>query len=58
MDDEDILRLQARIVRVSLHPNHAELVLSAELDDDVLIIAQAAGRECALALQLVPAPAL
>jgi hypothetical protein len=55
--DEDILRVQAVVSRVILHADHAELVLSAELDDDVMIIAQSVGRECALALQLAPAAA-
>lgn len=60
-DDEQILRLQARVERVTLHPRRAELVLTVplagRLADDALILAWAAGRDCAIALQLAPVPA-
>ena len=52
MEDSDILRVQARIARVSLTAHGAELLLATDLDDDVYILAQAAGRECAVAIQL------
>lgn len=56
MEDADILRVQARIARVTLTAHGAELTLSTDLDDDVYILAQAAGRDCAVAIQLSPEP--
>ena len=55
MDEDEILRVHARIKTVTLTSSFAELVLSVDPDDDLLAIAQAAGRECAIALQLAPA---
>jgi len=56
MEEATVQLVQARLERVTVNAVRAELIFTAELSDDVFALAQAVGRECALAVQLVPEP--
>lgn len=57
-DESPILRVQARIARVTLTAHGAEVLLSTDVDDDMYVLVRAVGRECAVALQLAPDPVI